>query len=222
MNDHGALFVSFESHCLASLPRPSIQGKRKTGTFPWRSATSSDKGREPQGSSSPLPVTYRSGRLPSFLWAIALALFLVSGSLPGQAFGSAPSSSGSIEPFSSSLANLPVSPLSRVPGSLAGIAESGVTEFWGLTASLIDIPSRDLDYSDLFCLHSDSGPGPRLECHHDDPPLTAPGTWPPFLTSVQSSPRELFAPIPNRADPLRKSPTPLLSPPTLPPRGLLV
>lgn len=53
----------------------------------------------------------------------------------------------------------------------------------GLEASFVEAVLPASNYPDLFCLHDDSGSEPVLECHHDDSPISSPGTSPPFLAN---------------------------------------
>ena len=223
MNDHGALRSPFASHCPSSLPSmPVMSGKGEPEACPLGMTTPSEGSRRQQGVSSALPAPPRSRLFPFFLGTFFLALLLVSGALPGPHSAAEGLASGPMAPL---LPSLPHPVVSSSPGLAAtspGASETASSGVLGLAASFIGTSPPDRDYSDLFCLHSDSGPGPVLECHHDDPPLSPPGISPPFLASVQISPPALLLPIPSLTGSTKKVPSPTLSSPTLPPRGRLV
>ena len=175
-----------------------------------------------EGFPSALSVPLRKGLPTAFLWTFFLTLFLLSGILPKQSSITARMLSGSTGLLSSSVGPRPASPVLGLSDPLSRTSEPALTGAWGLAASLTETSFPDLDYSDLFCLHTDSGPGPVLECHHDDPPLSAPGIPPSFLAAVVSSPRLPRVPTPNLTGHGQKVSSPTLSTPTLPPRGLFV
>ena len=168
------------------------------------------------------PLSPRSRLSRLFLAPVFLAFVLQSGILPGQHSPTARMPSGSIAPLLPSLLARSLSPSPRLPAAFAEAGQASSTGILGLAASFVETSSPDQDYSDLFCLHSDAGPGPVLECHHDDPPLTAPGIAPPFLAALPTSPLALLLPIPHLTGSTKKVPSPTLSVPALPPRGLPV
>ena len=223
MNDHGAMRSPFASHCPFSLPSmPAMPEKGEFEACPWGMTTPSEGSRRQAGASSALPVPPRSRLFPFFLGTFFLFLFLLSGVLPGPHSAPARMASGSMAPLLPAIPNPSVSPSPGLPAAFAGTPEALSSGVLGLAASFIGTSSPDQDYSDLFCLHSDSGPGPVLECHHDDPLLTPPGISPSFLASAPMSPTALFLRIPNLTGSAKKVPSPTLSSPTPPPRGLLV
>lgn len=174
---------------------------------------------------APLPPRSRLSRFfpARFFWGtFFLALLLVSGILPEQHSPTARMTSGPIAPLPPSLPALSGSPSPGLPEAFAGASEAAFSGSWGLAASFVETSSPDQDYSDLFCLHGDAGPGPVLECHHDDPPLSAPGIAPPFLAALPTLPLALLLPIPHLTGSTKKVPSPTLSVPALPPRGLPV
>lgn len=223
MNDHGALRSPFASHCPSPLPAmPAMPGNGEFEACPRGMTTPSEGSRRQQGGSSALPAPPRSRLFPFFLGTFFLALLLVSGVLPGPHSAAEGLASGPMAPL---LPSLPHPVVSSSPGLAAtspGASETASSGVLGLAASFIGTSSPDQDYSDLFCLHNDSGPGPVLECHHDDPPLSSPGISPPFLASVPISPPSLLLRIPSLTGSTKKAPSPTLSSPTPPPRGLLV
>ena len=92
----------------------------------------------------------------------------------------------------------------------------------GLEASFVEAALPASNYPDLFCLHADLGSEPLLECHHDDSPISSPGTSPPFLANELSTPEQR---IPTRG--VLDSPAPGifltdLASPTPPPRTSFV
>ncbi len=149
-----------------------------------------------------LPVSPGKGGVALFLSGLLLALFLF---LPVLS----PLPTHSLHPplFSTLQGSPPPLPVSL---------------FRGLSASLTDTAASAADYSDLFCLHADSGAGPVLECHHDDPATSDSGSSPSLLATGFSAPALHETSHAVFTTPSRRTPRPDLRATTPPPRGAFV